>query len=257
MKKLKEARQSLAKLNLKINRAFIPGAFTTANIFCGFLSIVYAFDGNFVTASWLIVIAAILDALDGTVARLTHSYSKFGIELDSLSDVVSFGAAPSVLLYAVYFQDIRNVGVVISFLPLFFGAMRLARFNVNQDSFVKKEYSGLPIPSQAVVLASFIVFNYHFWGYLHLSKLLAPGVIFLGLLMISNVEYDTPPKFTFRVSKKNNRKLVLFILSSLTVMIFPAVAMFLLSTTFVFWGVLRSVLRSVRNADEVMDISDY
>jgi phosphatidylserine synthase len=108
-----------------------------------------------------------------------------------------------------------------------------------------------------VVLASFIVFNYHVWGDLHLAKLLAPAVIFLGLLMISNVEYDTLPKFTFRVSKKNNRKLVLFILSSLAVMMFPSVAMFLLSTTFVLWGVLRAVLRSVRNADEVMDISDY
>ncbi len=247
----------MAKSNLKISRSFIPGAFTTANIFCGFLSIVYAFDGNFVTAAWLIVIAAILDALDGTVARLTHSYSKFGIELDSLSDVVSFGAAPSVLLYAVYFREIHNVGVVISFLPLFFGAMRLARFNVQQDSFVKKEYSGLPIPSQAVVLSSFIVFNYHLWGYLRLSKFLAPAVIFLGLLMISNVEYDTLPKFTFRMNKKNNRKLILFILSSLAVMIFPSVAMFLLSTTFVFWGILRAIIRSVRNTDEIMDISDY
>jgi len=87
----------LAKLNLKINRAFIPGTITIANIYLGFLSIVYSMEGNFVTASWLIVLAAIMDALDGTVARLTKSYSKFGIELDSLSDVVSFGAAPSIL----------------------------------------------------------------------------------------------------------------------------------------------------------------
>ncbi len=247
----------MANSNLKINRAFIPGSFTTANIFCGFLSIVYAFDGNMVTASWLIVIAAILDALDGTVARLTRSYSKFGIELDSLADVVSFGVAPSILIYAVYFRDIHNIGVVISFLPLFFGAMRLARFNVNQDSFVKKEYSGLPIPSQAVVLSSFIVFNYHYWGYLRLAKMLAPLAIFLGVLMISNVEYDTLPKFTFRMSKKNNRKLILFILSSLAVMIFPSTAMFLLSSTFVLMGIVRAIIRSIRNADEVMDISDY
>ena len=247
----------MAKLNLKINRAFIPGTITIANIYFGFLSIVYSMEGNFVTAAWLIVLAAVMDALDGTVARLTKSYSKFGIELDSLSDVVSFGVAPSVLLYSVYFNRINNIGVLISFIPLFFGAIRLARFNANLDSFEKKEYIGLPIPSQAVANASFIVFTYHFWGELHFTKLLAPMVIFLGILMVSNVEYDTLPKFTLKKGRKNDVKLFFFILFSLLAMFFPSEAIFPLSIFFILFGVVRSILRSLKHSNEVLDVSDF
>ena len=247
----------MAKLNLKINRVFIPGSITIANIYLGFLSIVYSMEGNFVTASWLIVLAAIMDALDGTVARLTKSYSKFGIELDSLSDVVSFGAAPSVLLYTVYFNRIENIGVLISFIPLFFGAIRLARFNTNLDSFEKKEYTGLPIPSQAVVNASFVVFTYHFWGELHFTKLLAPMVIILGILMVSNVEYDSLPKFTLRKGRKNDVKLFFFILFSLLIMFFPSIALFPIAVFFVLFGVGRSIVRSMKHSDEILDITDY
>jgi len=247
----------LGKLNLKINRAFIPGTITIANIYLGFLSIVYSMEGNFVTASWLIVLAAIMDALDGTVARLTKSYSQFGIELDSLSDVVSFGAAPSILLYSVYFNRINNIGVLVSFIPLFFGAIRLARFNANLDSFEKKEYVGLPIPSQAVANASFIVFNYHFWGELHFTKLLAPMVIFLGVLMVSNVEYDTLPKFTLRKGRKNDVKLFFFILFSVLAMFFPSEAIFPISIFFILFGVGRSIVRSLKHSEEILDMTDY
>ncbi|GBD93923.1 CDP-alcohol phosphatidyltransferase [bacterium BMS3Abin05] len=247
----------MAKLNLNINRAFIPGAITIGNIYCGFLSIVYSMEGNFVVASWLIVLAAVFDALDGSVARLTKSYSKLGIELDSLSDVVSFGVAPSILLYSVYFNRINNIGVLISFVPLFFGAIRLARFNTNQDSFEKKEYTGLPIPTQAVAIASFVVFTHHFWGGLHFTKLLAPMVIFLGILMISNVEYDTFPKFNLKRGWKNDIKLFFFIVFSLGFMLFPSEAIFPIAVFFILHGVARSVLHTLKHADDILDVTDY
>ena len=94
------------------NRSFIPGTLTAGNMFCGFVSIAYAFEGNYLTASWLIILAAVFDALDGLIARLTRSYSEFGVEFDSLADVISFGVAPSVLIYTAHFQYMGKIGLV-------------------------------------------------------------------------------------------------------------------------------------------------
>jgi CDP-diacylglycerol--serine O-phosphatidyltransferase len=116
-------------------------------MFCGFLSILSASEGNINYAAWLIFIAAIFDALDGMVARLTNSSSELGVELDSLSDIVSFGAAPSFLLYKTYFYSMDVWGILISAAPLIAGGFRLARFNIQLVGFSKSFFLGLPIPS--------------------------------------------------------------------------------------------------------------
>ena len=107
--------------------------------------------------------AAFLDAMDGKVARFTKSSSKFGVEYDSLADVISFGFAPSFLIFSVYLKDMKMVGILISFLPLLFGSIRLARFNTQLKGFSKDYFKGLPIPIAALTLTSFIIFSFHFY----------------------------------------------------------------------------------------------
>ncbi|NUM61438.1 MAG: CDP-alcohol phosphatidyltransferase family protein, partial [Ignavibacteriaceae bacterium] len=110
----------------RLTPSVIPNLFTAMNMFCGFLSIINASEGNYEYSAWLIFVAAVFDALDGLVARLTNSSSELGVELDSLSDVVSFGAAPSFLLYKTFFYSMNTWGILISALPLIAGGFRLA-----------------------------------------------------------------------------------------------------------------------------------
>ena len=148
-------------MRLRITRSVIPNLFTATNMFCGFLSIITASNGNYNYAAWLIIVAAIFDALDGLVARLTNSSSELGVELDSLSDIVSFGAAPSFLIYATYLNKFDNVGIILSSLLLIAGGFRLARFNVQLVGFEKSFFLGLPIPTAALTITSFVLAFYN------------------------------------------------------------------------------------------------
>ncbi len=238
------------------NRPFIPGILTAGNAFCGFLSITYAMEGNFLTASWLIILAAVYDALDGMIARLTHSYSKFGIEFDSLADVISFGAAPSVLIYMTHLQYLGVLGLSLSFIPLLFGSIRLARFNANLNTFEKGNFTGLPIPVQASALASYLIFSSNIWDTIRYPMFFDLYVIFLGLLMISNFEYEAMPKFTFKKDRRNTRKLFMFVAASVTVIIFPKETIFPFSLMFVMYGFIRGVFVSLtQDEEEVVDLS--
>lgn len=185
---------------MKITRAVVPSLFTTLNAFCGFMSIMHASRGQIELGAWFIVLAAVFDSLDGVMARITRSSSQFGVELDSLADVVSFGAAPSLLVFQAYLHSLNNWGILISSMPLVFGAIRLARFNVQLVGFDKEHFTGLPIPFQALTLCAFLLQYYtEGAGLQGLSKqALAPLVAGLSLLMVSRVPYDTLPRFTSR-----------------------------------------------------------
>ena len=147
-------------LRIRITPSVIPNLFTAMNMFCGFLSIIHASTGDYIYASWLIIVAAIFDALDGVMARLTKSSSQLGVELDSLSDVVSFGAAPAYLIYTSFLYNYTNIGIVISSLLMIAGGFRLARFNVQLVGFDKAFFKGLPIPSSAITVASYVIAFY-------------------------------------------------------------------------------------------------
>lgn len=239
------------------NRAFIPGSLTAGNMFCGFVSISYAFEGSFLTASWLIILAAVFDALDGLIARLTRSYSKFGIEFDSLADVISFGVAPSVLIYTAHFQYMGKFGLVISFLPLLFGAMRLARFNITQETFEKGNFKGLPIPIQASALASYLIFSNTIWDSIRFPMLFASFVVFLAFLMMSHFEYESMPKFTFRKDPKNSMKLTMFVIASVLVILFPQETIFPFSLCFIMIGFFKGIIQHLTQGEEVVDISGF
>lgn len=135
----------------------LPNLITTGNLFFGFFSIVKGLQGNFLWASGAILLAAIFDVLDGRVARITKSTSEFGVQYDSLCDLVSFGAAPALLMYKAGLSEAGRLGWIVCFMFLACGALRLARFNV-QSSIGKAsgDFTGLPIPMAAGVVACFV-----------------------------------------------------------------------------------------------------
>ncbi|NOY87847.1 MAG: CDP-diacylglycerol--serine O-phosphatidyltransferase, partial [FCB group bacterium] len=125
-------------------KGLFPGTFTMGNVVCGFLAILSAFEGHITTASWFIILAGFLDALDGKIARISGSASQFGVELDSLADFLSFGVAPAVLVYSIKLNSLGKWGWIISIVYIMAAAYRLARFNLLADTEEKKDFVGLP-----------------------------------------------------------------------------------------------------------------
>ncbi|WP_304130541.1 CDP-diacylglycerol--serine O-phosphatidyltransferase [Ignavibacterium album] len=224
---------------LKITPSIIPNLFTALNMFSGFLSIIYSSNSNFVYAGWLIIVAAIFDTLDGLMARLTKSSSELGVELDSLSDVVSFGAAPSFLLYKTYFFNFDTAGIILSSLPLIAGGFRLARFNVQLVGFDKKYFTGLPIPSAAIFFSTFILSFYQNGFNKIFEFTIIPSVIFISYLMVSKVRYETIPKFSYENFKSKPLHFMFIFLSFLAVIIFYVKGLFFSFVAMITIGFIR------------------
>lgn len=168
----------------------LPNLFTTAALFCGFFAIVQAMQGDFERAAIAVFFAMVLDGLDGRVARLTHTQSAFGAEYDSLSDMVSFGAAPSLVIYEWALKDMGRLGWIAAFIYCAGAALRLARFNTTLEVVDKRFFQGLPSPAAAALVAGFV------WVMLTIDvagsqvEWIACGLtIFAGVTMISNVRY--------------------------------------------------------------------
>jgi CDP-diacylglycerol--serine O-phosphatidyltransferase len=180
-------RQELKEL-LYRRRYAIPNAVTVGNMFCGFIAIMYASSGRLEKAVIAILIAILLDGLDGRVARRLNATSKFGVEFDSFSDVVSFGLAPAVIMYHWAFQLIADeVGVAVTFLYALCAASRLARFNIAAENL--KSFSGLPTPGAAAFIVSIVYTS----PYQHSSyPVVVVGTIALlitAYLMVSTIEF--------------------------------------------------------------------
>lgn len=170
----------------KKNIYILPNLFTTANIVTGFYSMLLALKGNFVLAGWFIVLAFIFDSLDGTVARLTHSQSKFGMEYDSLCDIVSFGVAPAFISYMWYLRFLDGFGIFLCIAYLLMGALRLARFNVQNK---RNGFIGLPIPGAAMMVISAMLLSINFNLHIFNGSLFVVLFIIVSFLMISNMRY--------------------------------------------------------------------
>lgn len=167
----------------------LPNLITTMNMFSGFVAIVKAIQGDFQFAAYAIVAAAVFDQLDGRVARLTHSMSKFGAEYDSLCDLVSFGVAPAVMLFLWALQPLGRIGWLAAFLYTACGALRLARFNVQANIVEKSYFQGLPIPMAAgIVASSVLAFTDLEWDPKGHFGLLAMTVL-LAVVMVSTFRY--------------------------------------------------------------------
>jgi len=224
---------------IKVSRSIVPNFFTVGNMFCGFMAIIIVVHNrDLVLASWMIVLAAFLDAMDGKVARFTKTSSRFGVEYDSLADVVSFGMAPSVLIYAFYFSTWKTVGIFISFFPLLFGSIRLARFNVQLTGLNKTRFSGLPSPAGAIGLATYIIFiNEYFPGQVF-PKLLLVLTFVVSTLMVSTIQYTIVPNLTFKGDNKQKFMFILVIVSLITLVAFPQALFFPYFVVYVLSGVV-------------------
>jgi len=175
----------------KANLIYIlPNLFTASSIFVGVISIVEASKGNFSNAAWLILLALLFDGLDGRVARMTNTTSKFGVEFDSLADVVSFGITPAMLLYFYIGNDFGRFGILVSALYVIFGAIRLARFNISTAKTDPNVFIGLPIPAAAVFVSMWVLLfeKYHLEAHATFLLFLALGV---GILMVTNFRYPS------------------------------------------------------------------
>lgn len=186
----------------------LPSLITTASLFCGFLAILQSMKGNFVQASWMIVVCGLFDSLDGRVARWTKTQSDFGVQYDSLVDCSSFGLAPAFLMYNWGFHHFGRLGLAISFFFACCVALRLARFNTQVSVVEKKYFKGLASPAAAGLVISFILFNSVVEIPFYIaSKILLFLSVCSSLLMVSNIYYrsfkgldfTTPQSFIYLV----------------------------------------------------------
>ncbi|MCX7092796.1 MAG: CDP-diacylglycerol--serine O-phosphatidyltransferase [Methylobacter sp.] len=170
----------------------LPNLFTTGALFSGFYAITSAMGGRYETAVVAIFVAMILDGLDGRVARLTNTQSEFGAQYDSLSDMVSFGAAPALVMYLWAFSSLGKVGLFAAFVHMAGGALRLARFNTQLATADKNYFQGLPSPAAAAILAGFIWICLEYDYDIELFKYFALVLtVSTGLLMVSNFRYSS------------------------------------------------------------------
>ncbi|MBI5197400.1 MAG: CDP-diacylglycerol--serine O-phosphatidyltransferase [Nitrospirae bacterium] len=221
----------------------LPNLFTTGNLFCGFYAIVSAFNADYIVASIAVLIAMVFDVLDGKVARLTHATSRFGMEYDSLADMVSFGVAPGVLIYLWALNGYGKLGWLAVFLFVVCGAMRLARFNVLAATEESKSFIGLPIPAAAGVIVTTIIFDHHILG---MGKEIRPLVILLltyvlAYLMVSSIHYRSIKEFNLR-EKKPFSFLVGTILVLLVFVAQPQIMLFLFFLLYMLSGVAGQFL---------------
>jgi len=202
-------------------RVAVPSFFTLMNLLCGFLALTQVLEDAFVMSCWLIVLAGFFDLLDGMMARLTNADSPFGVQLDSLSDVVSFGVAPSFLVYAYALDAFGPLGMIVAALPALCGSVRLARYNVNTESDEKEGFEGLPIPGQAVAIVALILAAENSeWGqYLALDSLqvLLPIVVVLSGLMVSSIRFDAIPTPTVQYVRAHPKKTAAYALAGLLI----------------------------------------
>lgn len=169
----------------------LPNLFTSMNLILGFLAILAAAEGRTERACWAILLASIFDALDGRVARLTNTTSKFGVEYDSLCDLVSFGVAPAIMIYFASLQPYGRVGIVAAIIFAVCGALRLARFNVMAEVLPKSYFQGLPIPMASITLCTSIFFAREMHYDLPRSPFLLVLTAALGLLMVSTFKFPS------------------------------------------------------------------
>ncbi len=173
----------------------LPNLVTSGSLFCGFFAIISASEENWVAAAVAVFVSLLLDGLDGKVARLTNTTSRFGVEYDSLADLVAFGVAPAFIIHQFALQDFARLGWIAAFLYVCCGALRLARFNIQVDSTDPRFFVGLPIPAAASTVAAVVLAADRFEI---TGSQIATGLLILvyvlSFLMVSNLPYRSAKK---------------------------------------------------------------
>lgn len=249
---------SSQKIRIKKGIYILPNLFTSASLFCGFYSVIASFKENFVPAAIAILVSVLFDGLDGRVARLTNTTSKFGAEYDSIADVIAFGVAPAVLAYSWSLSVYGKFGWIAAFLFVLCGALRLARYNIQIGIIDSKVFNGLPIPAAASVVATTIIFfDYSGAEGQFYSIAILVSVFILSLLMVSGVKY-----YSFKDMKLLARKpftIFFWSIVLLTVIVhWPEIMLFVIMLGYaisgpVWWIIKKIDRRETVPAGEVKD----
>lgn len=227
----------------------LPNLFTTASLFSGFYGMTEAIRGDFFIASLAILASLVFDGLDGKVARATGAVSRFGVEFDSLADLVAFGAGPAVLMYMWALEPLGRLGFLACFLFLACGALRLARFNVQVETVGTSHFVGLPIPAAAsVVSTTVLMWQDVFADYTPPAWVLLAVTFALSFLMVSNIRYLSFKEMGLARFKSFNW-LVATVLCFILVAVEPQVMGFLLLASYVVVGPLAAQLLSRKPAE--------
>ena len=242
----KRTKKLRRRINVNVNIYILPNLLTTANMFFGFYGIIYAIKGDFVTAAYAIVAAAVFDLLDGRVARLTNATSKFGAQYDSLSDLISFCVAPSLLLFLWSLQPFGRIGWLASFFYVACGALRLARFNVQKDVTDSSYFQGLPTPMAGGIVASSVLAFTDLQFEAAKSLALLAMTFLLGLVMVTSFNYrnfkdlDLKKRLPFKY-------LVGGVFLFAIVAIHPEVTLFILFLTYAILGAIFGIVKVGKN----------
>lgn len=220
----------------------LPNLFTSASLFGGFYAIIATINGRFETAAIAILVSCVFDALDGKIARFTRTTSQFGAEYDSLSDLVAFGVAPGLLVFQWALEPFGRLGWLASFMYVICAALRLARFNVQQDSLDANYFKGLPVPGAASFIASLILFISTLNGIDGSKHILAIILMYLlSFLMVSSLDYLSFKKFNLR--KQNLNVLVSFILILMVIAYKPKSMLFFVLVSYILSGPVITMYR--------------
>ncbi|MCO4792486.1 MAG: CDP-diacylglycerol--serine O-phosphatidyltransferase [Bacteriovoracaceae bacterium] len=211
---------------------FLPNSFTALNMGCGFVSILLSYQGKFYYGCMILLLGAIFDSVDGRVARMTGTQSQFGEQFDSLSDLISFGMAPAFLLYNRFLIDYGRIGIIIAFIYLLCGALRLARFNANISKVSASFFQGLPIPSGAICTVGLVLLSTEFESIINYAPFLMVYIVMIAVLMISNVPFNS---FKDSDTIRKHKKAVLFFmfLVGASVLVYEQIMIFTLMNLYV------------------------
>ncbi|MCD6454533.1 MAG: CDP-diacylglycerol--serine O-phosphatidyltransferase [Candidatus Aminicenantes bacterium] len=233
---------------------FIPSLLTILNLYMGFVSINFAIKGKFQLSGLFIILAAVMDLMDGRTARALRSSTPLGRELDSIADIVSFGVAPSILIYLWALKDFPKLGYFVSFLFLVAGALRLARFNVLAKNGItsKKYFVGLPIPSAAIILTSTVIFFQKppEWN---LFPILLGVIVFLtAFLMISKFKFRSFKDVNLK-SKEHYLTLFFFSIALSALAAWPTKTLFFLSYGYAISGPVLAIKEFIKKVEKIED----
>ncbi len=232
----------------------LPNLFTSASLFSGFFAIIAAIQGRYETAAIAILISCVFDALDGKIARYTHTTSQFGVEYDSLCDLVAFGVAPALLAFQWALEPFRRLGWLACFMFLICGALRLARFNVQKNTVEPKYFRGLPIPAAASFVASVVLFTTFLGGLPESRHILIIVMIYiLSFLMVSTIEYPSFKELELKKQKPFS-VLVATILILMVIVYKPKIMLFIVLTIYIVSGPAITMYR-LRKKRAMADIS--
>ena len=259
---LRQRREGLRRPSMRQVVVVMPSAFTLGNLFFGFWAIVSAFNGNFRWAGWFIVFAGILDMLDGRVARLSGTGTRFGAELDSLVDVISFGVAPALLMYFLDFSNAGRFAWMLCYIYVVAVALRLARFNVLSAGKPSSGwFTGLPSPAAGMTLAVYYPFSQTNWYRASLAYMdlqhegLVVLMLLLAVLMVSNVKYPKFPPIGVR-SRKGIFGLVVHLIILLGGLFAPEYFLFPLGLFYVALGIVRATVLGLMERPESVPVVD-